>query len=213
MGYISFSKELVERYLTNVKSVIDFGSQNDFSKAETIPPFISEWYEMKGIKYTSVDLAGDNNSLQINWCIPITDLGEFDLVVDAGSSEHSAIADEYTNVKYNDNLNSIYPKGESNSELGYYNCWLNKFNLCKVGGLIISENPKTKSWIGHGFSYLTEKFYRDLFCVADIEILELGEHAACHNYVDGWNIFSVIKKTGNKFPSFDVFKTLEKFNQ
>jgi hypothetical protein len=208
MGYTQFSKQLIEPYLSKVKSVLDFGSCNDFSTGEMPPLFISEWYKSKGIEYSSIDLAGDNNSLQLNWCYPITYLPQFDLIVDAGSSEHSAIANEYTNVQYNKNINSIYPKGEINIDEGYYNCWLNKHNLCRIGGLIISENPKTNNWGGHGYSYISTEFYTELVKVADYEILELGEHPAMGNDIDGWNIFSVLIKISDKFPDFETFSTL-----
>lgn len=212
MGYTQFTKQLIEPYLPEVKSIIDLGSQNDFSKGDMPPPFISKWYEDKEIDYTSIDLAGDNNSLKLNWCYPLPSfIGQFDLVVDAGSSEHSAIAKEYTNVKYNDNLNSIYPKGDLDIERGYYECWLNKHNLCKIGGLIISENPESKSWLGHGYTYLVEDFYKELAKVTDYEILELGRHPAMGNDKDGWNIFSVIKKHSEIFPSFEIFNSLPIF--
>lgn len=209
MGYTQFTKQLIEPYLSEVESVIDLGSQNDFSTVEMPPLFISDWYFNKSIKYMSIDLAGDNNSLKLNWCYPIPSfVGQFDLVVDAGSSEHSAIASEYTNVKYNENLNSIYPKGDIDVERGYYECWRNKHNLCKMWGLIISENPESKSWPGHGYSYITKDFYRELTRVTDYEILELHRHPAMGNDKDGWNIFSVIRKHSEVFPSFDIFNSL-----
>jgi hypothetical protein len=209
MGYTSFTKQLIEPYLKGVKSVLDFGSCNDFSTGDVPPPFISKWYEDKGKDYTSIDLAGDNNSLKLNWCYPLPEsLGQFDIVVDAGSSEHSAIAKAYTNVRYNENVNSIYPSGDIDAERGYYECWLNKHNLCKVWGLIISENPESKSWHGHGYSYITENFYTQLAKIAAYEILVLGRHPAMGNDKDGWNIFSVIRKHSESFPSFDDFSKL-----
>jgi hypothetical protein len=214
MGYTSHTKQLIEPYLSEVKSVIDFGSQNDFSSGQMPPLFVSEWFKGKGIKYDCIDLAGDNNALKLNWCYPLPSfVGQFDLVVDAGSSEHSAIAKEYTNVMYNENINSVYPKGEMNTEQGYYYCWLNKHSLCKIGGLIISENPESNSWPGHGFSYLTEDFYTGLSNISDYGILKLGRHPAMGNDVDGWNVYSVLKKTGDKFPSLEEFKKLSIYKQ
>src|ERR1700678_2702849 len=95
MGYTKFTKGLVQKVLdnNNIESVVDLGSCNDYDIGGPKPPWISDWYESKGISYTSIDLAGDNDALPLDLSRPL-DLEmfslqfPFDLVVDAGTGEH-----------------------------------------------------------------------------------------------------------------------------
>lgn len=193
MGVTQFSKDKIESILKEKKidSILDFGSQNDYSQPNLPAPYISEWYISNGIRYVCIDLCGENNSLVIDLAYPIKeDLGEFDLVVDCGTTEHVCIDSKF-------NWDAIY------------SAWLNKYNLSKIGGIIYSENPKTENWIGHGYNYYTKDFYIELVKLLDCELLDLGEHPACWNVTDGWNIFSTIKKLSNKFPLLEEFKKLD----
>lgn len=226
MGYTKFTCDLIERYLNGVKSVVDLGSQNDYRTVSEKPPFVSEWYKEKGVEYSCIDLAGDNGALKFDlsnyfqWSKKTSNKGDFgeyeemlfDLVADVGTSEHIVAADHYQVSSFHDgHINSIYPKENPTGEeikKGYYNCWYNKFNLCKENGLIISENPLTKNWPEHGYSYLGADFYDELCKVADLEIIEQGLEPATGNTADGWNIWCVLKKTGDKFPSPDEFNKL-----
>jgi len=233
MGYTQFTIDLISRHLEGVKSVVDLGSQNLYAGQydPNKPPFVSEWYKSKGIEYVSVDLAGDNNSVKgdlsrifslTNSLIPTLhpELNQkllFDLVIDAGTSEHIVKTNHYESVAFHDGyINSIYPKGETEEQdilEGYYNCWANKHNWCERGGLIICENPKTGSWPGHGYSYTSEYFYRCLSVHADLKIIELGEHAAMGNTDTGWNIYCVMQKQAREFIPFKQFKTLPIYRQ
>lgn len=222
MGITAFDIKLLEKYIDKYKPdrVLEFGSQNLYITSTDKPPFASEWYRHKGLEYQCVDLGGDNGAWKIDVANPFG-IGvddnkggyqlQFSLVTDFGFSEHVVKMEDYTEVIYDGGITSIYPKGEINIEEGYYNCWLNKHNLCKIGGLIISENPESKSWSGHGYTYLVEDFYKELAKVTDYEILELGRHPAMGNDKDGWNIFSVIKKHSEVFPSFEIFNSLPIF--
>lgn len=192
MGYTVFSKEKVKGIIDaiNPKSVLDFGSQNDFSYPQLPAPFISEWFLSMGINYTCIDVSDENGSLVIDLTEPIKeDLGKFPLVVDCGVIEH------------------LEKEGKF-SWYAIYNGWLNKHNLCEIGGIIYSENPKSENWGGHGFNYMVQEFYKELVEVADYELLDLGEHAACGNVTDGWNVYATLKKTGDKFPTLEQFKQL-----
>ena len=64
MGYTKFTVDLISRHLEGVKSVIDLGSQNLYIENLEKPPFASGWYEERGIEYTCIDLAGDNNAIK-----------------------------------------------------------------------------------------------------------------------------------------------------
>lgn len=236
MGITQLSYELLKRTkLQNmdIKSVCELGSQNDYTTNEANPPFANGLYKRLGIDhYVCVDLAGDNSAIgadlsQIFYltkdAIPhlhseLNEILHFDLVTDFGTSEHVVkMKHGFTNVGFHDGqINSIYPEvapTEDEAKEGYYNCWLNKFNLCKENGIIISENPLTKNWPLHGYSYLGVDFYDELVKASDLEIIEQGLEAAMGNTTDGWNIWSVLKKTGNKFPSFDEFNKLPIFRE
>jgi hypothetical protein len=195
MGYTSFTVELIEKHLDGVKSVIDLGAQNMYNQPVLPAPYASEWYKEKGIKYDAIDLSAENGSYPIDLSLPSREQGldilqwAADLVVDAGTSEHVGFCGKHQ-------IEAIH------------NCWVTKFNLCKAGGKIISENPKTGNWPGHGFNYYTEDFYRNLEVKSDLKILSLGEFPAMGNTTDGWNIYCVMEKTGEKFPTLAEFKKL-----
>ena len=194
MGYTTFTKQLVEKYIQEYspKSVLDLGSQNDFSGPNLPAPYISLWYQGKGIHYECVDLNGENNAFVWDLSkLPDAIKGghEYDFVVDAGTSEHVG----------------------DNGKFGWeaiYNCWLNKWNLLKVGGIMISENPLEGNWPEHGFNYYNQSFYTKLSSIADCKLLETGKHAAMGNVTDGWNVYAVLQKTGQKFMTLEEFETL-----
>jgi hypothetical protein len=211
MGYTSFTKKLVQGVLDRqeTKYVLDFGSANDYEIGGSRPPFISEWYLSKGMKYTCIDLAGDNGARKVDVSYPVDLEGEWDLVVDSGFCEHVVQMEGYELVRFHDGyIGSIYPTKVTNAELGFYNCWLNKWNALRIGGIMVSENPLSGSWPDHGYHWLTEKFYEELEKMIDGVLLNYGTHPSSGNFVDGWNVWSIIVKTGLNFPSFEQFQTL-----
>lgn len=219
MGYTSHEISLITKHLGGVKSVLDFGAQCNYSiPNQAVPPFIDSWYRAKGIQYDCIDLAGDNGSIKYNWSQPIDILRsshlweKWDMIVDAGSSEHSCCVDEYkTESFHKGHINSVYPKEQPTLEKiqkGYFHCWQNKHLFLKTGGLMVNINPKTGNWPGHGYSYISKDFYTELAKMADYEILELGEQPASGNDVNGWNVYAVLKKVGERFPAFEDFKQL-----
>lgn len=191
MGYTSFTISKIEPLLTNVKSVIDLGAQNNYAQPDLPAPYISEWYKEKQIEYSCIDLNGENNAIPFDLSEKIAG-GQFDLVVDAGTSEHIG-------------KNGVF------SWEAIYNCWLNKHNLLKMDGLMYNENPKTGNWPGHGFNYYTTKFYNQLQQSTDYDyrILDIGEHPAMGNTTDGWNVFTILKKKSEKFPSLEEFMKMD----
>lgn len=185
MGYTGFTKHKIESLLPNIKSVMDLGAQNDFSGVR-LDLYISEWYKSKLIAYECIDLNGENGAweydLAENWSFEVA----FDLVVDAGTSEHVG-------------------KDGAFSWLALYNCWKNKHYLTKVGGYMYNENPRTENWPGHGFNYYTMEFYMELARLSEYEIIELGKHPAMNNTTDGWNIYCIMRKKGKLFPTYEQF--------
>jgi hypothetical protein len=215
MGYTTFTKQLVQKVLDNnkVESVVDIGSCNDYDIGGIKPPWISDWYEGKGISYTSIDLAGDNDALPLDLSRPL-DFGmfslqfPFDLVVDGGTGEHIVQMEEYETVPFHEgHIHSVYPTKIKSIEEGYYNGWLNKFNLCKIGGHIICENPKRNNWPDHAYTYVDFNTYWQLSRVSGLYIVEIGEHPASGNSETGMNIWCIMKKVENIFPTFEDFKS------
>lgn len=206
MGYTGFTKRIIETVINTYdpKTVIDLGSQQDYDQPNLPAPYISGWYEEKGIRYECIDMNGENNAYR-------DDLGRIidrmsnvyndipmgcrDLVVDAGTSEHVCTMEELS-----DNCSFSWE--------AIYNCWLNKHNLLKGGGIMVNENPKSGNWPGHGFNYYTKEFYRALESATDYHVILLDEHPAMENRIDGWNVICVMQKKSDKFPSLEEFVQL-----
>lgn len=187
MGYTNFTKQLVKPYLRDIQTVCDLGAQNDYSYP--LPaPYISEWYSDK--EYSCIDLNGENgaytNDLSV---LQNFSIRQVDLVCDIGTSEHVA------------------PNGQFSWE-AIYNCWQNKHDLLKVGGVMVNENPKTGNWPLHGFNYYSKEFYSAFAAKSGYRILEMGEVPAMGNDVDGWNVYCVLLKISDKFPTLLQFKKL-----
>lgn len=219
MGITHFSHSLIKRTKLNnldIKSVLELGSQNDYTTNEATPPFANELYRRLGIEhYICIDLAGDNNAFRWDLSNPQELQSNADLVTDFGTGEHCVEMTDYEITPFlGGYINSIYPTGEIKSiEKGFYNLWLNKHNFLKVGGFMINENPLTGNWPNYGYSYLGKNFYDELCKISDYQIIEQGEEAATGNDIDGWNKWAILKKAGEKFPSFEEFTKLPIFRE
>jgi len=170
MGYTGHTIVHISALLNSkditINSICDLGAQNNFTLQDT--PYISEWYEKLGKEYMCIDLNGENHAKTWDLDKPLKTVKKFDLVVDAGTSEHTH---------------------------DYYQCLANIDRLCKVGGYIYRENPKTKNWPKHGNNYIDTEFYIQLAKVAEYELVFLDENAAMGNITDGWNITAIMRKT------------------
>ena len=180
MGVTTHSNNLVQKYKGNAKTMLEFGSQNTYFDSEPMG-VAKDYYTKQGFDHYSLDANGEYGSEVVDLSTDLGLLAQADIVTDFGTSEHV---------------------------LNYYNCWLNKHNGCKIGGLIISENPKVGNWPNHGLHYLTKEFYTELSKVAGYEIIELGEHPAMGNITDGWNVYCVLRKVSDKFPAAETFYRL-----
>ena len=183
MGVTTHSNNLVQKHKGNAKTMLELGSQNTYFDSQAMG-VAKPYYQSQGFEHVSVDLNAEYGSIAKDLS-QLHDLGQFDLVTDFGTSEH--VPD-------------------------FYMCWLNKHKACKIGGLIISENPKVDNWHGHGYHYVTKDFYIELAKVAGYEIVELGEHAAMGNVTDGWNVYCVLRKTSEQFPTGVEFYSLPHFS-
>jgi hypothetical protein len=181
MGITSKTEALIINALETLDSdpqritVAELGAQNlyrgqyDYNEERGAWAYADVLYltEQDVKEYMPIDLNGENGAKKWDLSKPLKTTKTFSLVTDFGTSEH---VDDY------------------------YQCFANIHQLCKVGGIMLHENPKTGNWPQHGKNYVTTEFYQDLAVKAGYEILDLGEHPAMGNTVDGWNIFAVLRK-------------------
>jgi len=178
MGYTGHTIVHISKLLNtkgvDITSVCDLGAQNNYAQPKLPAPYMSEWYaKLENIvEYMCIDLNGENGAKTWDLSEPLKTTKKFDLVVDAGTSEH---------VK------------------DYYQCMANIDKLAKVGGYIFRENPKTGNWPQHGLHYVNTEFYTELAKSAGYELLYLDENAAMGNTINGWNITAIMRKTRNTF--------------
>jgi len=179
MGLTRHSYDLLKKH-TNPCNLLELGNQTVYF-GNTYGSIAKALLTKEGYDHTSIDINGRDGALPMDLGTPLA-IEPFDVVTDFGTSEHV---------------------------VSYYNVWLNKYKACRVGGLIISENPKTGNWSGHGHHYLTEKFYTELAKKSGMEILELGEHPAMGNTTNGWNVYCVLRKVAGSFISKEAFNKLD----
>jgi hypothetical protein len=194
MGVTDFSIKLLETAMqhTTVKRVVELGAQNLYTAGKDYGKYADHYYKLLGIEYTCIDVSKENSSLSWDLSRPVNDFGQaigFDLVTDFGTSEH--VGDD----------------GKFGWE-AIYNCWLTKHRLLRIGGVMVSENPKTGNWPGHGFNYYSLEFYSKLQAIAGYTVIDIGENAAMGNITDGWNVYCIMKKTSEVFPTLEQFMTL-----
>lgn len=165
MGYTDHTWKILKPHLKTGMSVCDFGAQNDFSIASH--PYTRETYAKMGITdYRSLDVSGKGGSVYFDLGI-VQDIGQFDLVVDAGTKEHVLSLDR---------------------------AFRNQYKMTKTGGLMYCENPKVGNWPEHGHHYFTMDFYYQYARDKHMHLLVLEEHAASNNVTDGWEIICLMKK-------------------
>ena len=203
MGITDFSRSLLLDIISKHRpqSVIELGSQQLYFNGPNYGKYADLFYrDGYGMDYHCIDLNGENGAYRFDLSKRIGNLGEasfdpeqFDLVTDFGTSEHVQ---------------------------GFYRCWLTKWGLCKKGGAIVSENPKTGNWPGHGFNYVTKEFYVELSkalgmpqpstdCGEDPEDrIIVGEHPAMGNTTDGWNVWCIMVKNREEFITEEEFNKL-----
>lgn len=194
MGVTAHSIKLIEKALSliSVTEVMELGSQNMFDRnygeaklhdgLHCNNPYASEYYNSKGIKYNCIDLNGENGALQYQLEEPVKHGKKYILVTDFGTGEH------VRNV---------------------YNVFKTIHDLLEEGGVCVRENPKTGSWPGHGFNYMTADVYKSIANANGYKIIELHEHAAMGNVTDGWNVCCIYQKMEDvPFMNEGVFKLL-----
>lgn len=196
MGYTDFTVRLLEKVIKQYqpKSVIDAGAQNLFNQPLLPAPYASTFYDGLGISYRCIDLNGENGADEwdLGTILPYVPIA--DLFVCAGTKEHVG-------------------KDGAFSWEAIYNCFYNYHRMTRIGGIQVHENPLTGHWPGHGFQYFSEAFYKEFAALTDYEILELGTNCAMGNCETGMNVYCVLRKHSERFPTLNDFKKLSLYQQ
>jgi hypothetical protein len=179
-------------------SVCELGDQMLYASGFPYGSYPNKFYQDHLLAYFCIDMNGQNNCWTQDMGKPYDPPMQFDLLTDFGFMEHVA-------------TNFGLPDPQFDWEC-VYNCWLNKHKLLKNGGVMVGQNPKTGNWPNHNaFNYIDKEFYPRFCVMANYRIIETGEEAAMGNVTDGWNIYAILEKYGEKFPTLEQFKTLPIF--
>jgi hypothetical protein len=74
MGVTSFIMKLIEKYLPQAgDTVIELGAQNNYVQPHLPAPYMREWYEGSMLNYISIDLTGEDSSIQLDLSKPLPD--------------------------------------------------------------------------------------------------------------------------------------------
>jgi hypothetical protein len=190
MGITSKSISRLQNFgcLQNEIKMLELGCQNIYDNDfGNMPTALEEFPKRFGVIMETWDILGCQNSKKVDLRNPISKkyYNLFDVVTDFGTTEHI--------------------------DGNYYQARKNIHDACKVGGLMIHENPLSGHWIGHGYTYLTIKFYEQLAEAMNYTILDLCIEYAMGNYIDGGNVCCVLRKNEDsefiseeKFMSFEI---------
>lgn len=193
MGITNYSLERMNRYecLNSSVKMLELGCQNIYAQGyDPTTTSLQEFAHRFGVHIQSWDILGCQNSKVVDLRKPIDEEYHcmFDVVTDFGTTEHV--------------------------DGNYYQARKNIHDACRVGGLMIHENPMTGHWIGHGGNYLNTNFYQQMAEHNQYQILELGVEYAMGNITDGGNVYCVLRKifdipfvNAEVFLSFDVFNS------
>lgn len=186
MGITQLSLNRINRYLKPESKILIIGCQNLYDN-EHYGEIAHTYFKGLGHDVKSIDILGCNGSEVADLRDDLGFKPEYDMVNDCGSKEHIAG--------------------------GLYKPFLNMHEACKIGGVMIHENPKTGNWPQHGQHYFTQEFYTCLAENCDYDILELTSEAAMGNVESGWNVCCVLKMLPEStFLSKEAFDEIYKEN-
>lgn len=182
MGITKLSLDRINRYIKPNDMMLLVGCQNLYS-ADLYGHIAQDYFRSLGHTVKSIDIYECNGADVMDLRDDLKFEPEYDLVLNHGTQEHV--------------------------DGSLYQPFKNHHEACKLGGVIIFENPKTGNWPEHGEHYFTMDFYTALAFAAGYEILELCEEAAMGNYESGMNVCSVLKKAfDGEFMSEEQFKLI-----
>jgi len=219
MGITDFSLRIIKESLgvfetiekRKVKDVWELGAQNLYlasnPKSDNRRTYAKDWFLERGIAHLAIDLSKEDGAIPI------------DLERGFEKTEYESIMQHQIDERGGFELMAGYPRdivtdfGTSEHVRSFWNVWSWKNILCREGGLIISENPKSGSWPGHGFNYVTEEFYEELADLMGYSILNMKVNAAMGNKTDGWNVLCVLEKRKEKMIPEEKFNGLSFFDK
>ena len=182
MGITSTSLDRINRYIKPNDNLLIIGCQNIYS-AENYGEIAQDYFRQRGYSVKSLDVYECNGADVMDLRDDLKFEPTYDLVLQHGTVEHV--------------------------DGSLYWAFRNMHEACKVGEVMIHENPKTGNWPGHGQHYFTEQFYHELAEDCGYDILEITTEAAMGNTNDGWNVCCVLKKwNDDPFISEHVFNEI-----
>jgi hypothetical protein len=209
MGIHDRSLEMLEWVFSRypIESVLELGAQNFYQNYKTVyyGSYADQYYKLKGVTtYTCVDLNRENGAIPADLSVPQV-LPKADIVTDFGTSEHVAAFTAEEEGNATDEKNDTWKKSEEHvaGMTALYNCWTTKYNSAR--NLIISSNPATGNWPGHGHFYYTPRFYEVLSQLTGMTIVLLEEPYAMGNYKDGKEISCVLNVRGSHWITLNEF--------
>ena len=143
---MGISKEMFKHskvYFDSAKNILELGAQHYLVNNAAVGYFKNLFtYHL-----TSLDMNGENGSLQVNLGKELLVMQTYDLITNFGTTEH--VNNQHT-------------------------CWKNIHTLLEYGGLIISEIPEIDAWKGHCKYYVDKRFFESMS--ADFEIIEYTQN-------------------------------------
>lgn len=170
------------RYASPGIKIIELGDQLMDIGQETQFMRSDEYYQKEGIEIQSVDIHGKNRALPIDLSKESKKRFEADLLTDFGTVEHV-------------------------SDL--YNALLNCHNWTNAGGIMIHANPKTGTYAGHGVSFFTMDFWKELAFQNNYELWLIDEKSPYSEENPDKEVIAVLQKMSiADFISKEEFKEI-----
>jgi hypothetical protein len=146
--------------------MLELGAQNIYAN-QNYGDVAKYYFQRLGIVHQSIDIIEHQGADKQDLRIDLGYNGGCDCVTNFGTLEHV--------------------------DGSLYQPLKNIHEACKVGGIMIHENPKTGNWPGHGQHYFTKDFWIELAKACKYELIEVCEEAAMSNTKDGWNVCAVLR--------------------
>jgi hypothetical protein len=151
-----------KKYFDNAKSILELGAQDLLINGSSIGYFKNLYtYPIE-----SLDMNGENGSIQLNLAIELVPNKTYDLITNFGTTEH--VSDQY-------------------------NCWKNIHSFLDFEGIVISEIPEIGSWKGHCNYYVDYSFFKTLY--RDFEIIDYRSIYYPGNGYLSYSVLKKISKT------------------